>query len=325
MVDVTRDEAGVWHLDRNAAEQPNPPYDEALPRYLTAFDAAFVGAAALCESEFVKALLRVGSMQDAGWDPYETTLEAIPAMNKLHDQIPTDTGWPDFYAARHLQLWTYGHIIEASEPYATIADMLDIASGGYFKPYRFPEINLGGKRARDTPFAPTRPQFFSEKFPQIEKLADAANLPRTLDPIREVWDSKLRNGIFHADYSLHGGAVRLLAKGGYTHEEIMVLINRALAYHEAMANLVRGYRRSYVEPKELPVHTDLARKPNETITVMVRDGEGAIGVRYVHTAEEVAAGAIPAYLARLYPDEVSAVQADPTLVRLPARPQNADE
>jgi hypothetical protein len=55
------------------------------------------------------------------------------------------------------------------------------------------------------------------------------------------------------------------------------------------------------------------------MVVMVREGTGAIGLRYVYTPEEIAAGAIPAHIARLYPDELEAVHADPTFVMLPAR------
>jgi hypothetical protein len=321
---IERDDDGVWTLARELGETPNEPYDEALPRYLTLFDKAFTKASDACESEFVKALIRVGSAQDAGWDPYETTLDAIPAMTKLHDEIPPDeTGWTNFYAARHLQLWTYGHIIEASEPYAILADMLHIAGGGFFMPYRFPEIKLGGKKVQSQLIAPSRPQFFSEKFPQIKALAEAAGLPEALEPIEEVWDAPLRNAIFHADYSLRGGEVRLLRKGSYSHDEVNTLVNRAFAYHEAVAGLVRTYRCAYEEPVELLLHPEVAHEPGETITVMVRDGDGAIGLRHVHTRDEVAAGAISAHMARLFPDEAAAVQADPTLVRFPARP--ADE
>jgi hypothetical protein len=77
--------------------------------------------------------------------------------------------------------------------------------------------------------------------------------------------------------------------------------------------------RSYTEPVGVRVHPEAASEENEEMVVIVREGRGAVGLRYVHTPEEVAAGAIPAWLARLYPDEVEAVQADPTLVVLPAR------
>jgi hypothetical protein len=317
-VQVTRNDDGQWSLERQTGDVGNPSYDEALPRYLTAFDRVFAKAAGACESEFVKALIRVGGAQDAGWEPYDTTLDAIPSMMKLHDSIG-DANWSDFYTARHLQLWVYGHIVEASEPYAILADMLHIAAGGWFMPYRFPEKQLGGKNTERLALAPTRPQFRSEKLPQIEALAEEAGLIDALEPLQQVWDTDLRNAIFHADYSLHGGEVRLKGKRSYTHDEIQGLINRALAYHETVAFLVRSSRRFYEEPVELDVHPEVATVPDEKVTVVVRDGDGAIGIRYVQTREEVAAGAIPAYMARLLPDEVRAMRDDPTLVHLPAR------
>lgn len=321
MPQLRQGDDGVWTLhfeDDEIPDERNAAHDEALPRYVTAFDRVFTKAKDACESEFVKALLRVGGLQDAGWDPYESTQRAIPAMVAVHERLPHG---PDYFeTARHLQLWTYGHIIEASEPYAILADLLDIASGGFFKPYRFPPVPV--YRARQgQPAPPTRPQFFREKLPELERLADEAQEPGALVPIREVWDYELRNAVFHADYSLYGGEVRIPRRAAYSHEQIMMRVNQAIAYHEALAALVKGYRRSYDEPERVLVHPELANEPDEAMTVMIRAGEGAIGLRYVYTAEEVAAGAIPAYLARLYPEEAAAVQADATLVLLPARPE----
>jgi hypothetical protein len=76
---------------------------------------------------------------------------------------------------------------------------------------------------------------------------------------------------------------------------------------------------SYTEPVRVQVHPSIAREEYEEMVVMVRKGRGAIGLRYVYTPEQVAAGAIPAWMARLYPDEAAAVEADPTLVLLPPR------
>ncbi len=239
-------------------------------------------------------------------------------MIQLHHQI--GDGADDFETARHLQLSTYGHIIEASEPYEILADMLHIAGGGYYAPFRFPDRDVYPPRPGRPP-PPTRPATFREKLVELERLADDVGEPGVLDPVREVWDFELRNAVFHADYSLHGSEVRIPRRGGsYSHEEFMTLVNRAIAYHEALAMLVNGYRRGYNEPKRVLVHNESAREPDEAMVVMIREGEGAIGLRYVYTAEEVAAGAIPAHIARLYPDEVEAVRADTTLVRLPARP-----
>jgi hypothetical protein len=118
MVTFSKNETGVWTmtLDETDAEERNAVFDEAVPRYLNAFDPAFVRAAEVDEAEFVKALLRISSVQEAGWDPYETTLRAVPAMQTLHSLIPEGDEW--YETSRHLALWTYGHVIEASEPYA---------------------------------------------------------------------------------------------------------------------------------------------------------------------------------------------------------------
>src|SRR5688572_28258360 len=113
-------------------------------------------------------------------------------MIDLHSQVPE--GRDHFQTARHLQLWTDAHIIEASEPYAILADMLDIANGGFFKPYRFPPVPIYRVRANQ-PAPPTRPQFFREKLPELERLAAEVQEEATLEPIREVWDHDLRNAV----------------------------------------------------------------------------------------------------------------------------------
>ena len=305
----------MWTLDgADGGEPRNAPFDEALPRYLTAFDAVFAKAEQRCESEFVKALIRVGGMQDAGWDPYETTLRAIPAVRRLHELIPGDDDWSNFETARHLELWVYGHIIEASEPYAILADMLHVSDGGFFMPYRFPDKEL---RAREGEIRPKRPWFFSEKLPVLEALAAAAELETALGPVREIWDNNLRNAVFHADYSLHGGEVRTRGRV-YEHEDIQTLVNRALAYHDALALLVEQHRLGYQEPKMLGLHPD-AGGPNERGVVMVRDGTGAIGFKHPYTADEIAQGAIAWHMARLFPDEAEALRDDPELAHFPAR------
>jgi hypothetical protein len=229
----SRQDDGTWIVERDELDSGdrNDVYDEAVLRYLAAFDPAFNKAYEACESEFVKALIRVSSMQDAGWDPYQTTLRAIPAMLQLHALIPEG---PDHHeTSRHLALWTYGHIIEASEPLALLGDMLDIANGGWFKGLmRFPEVPARRPReGEDEQLIPTRPQrALDEKIPVLERMAEALDQPGVVAPVREVWDRELRNAVFHADYSIHGPETRIPAKGkAYSQDEVQTLVNRALA------------------------------------------------------------------------------------------------
>lgn len=310
MASFARSKEGVWTvtLDETDSADRNPVFDEAVPRYLTAFDPAFTKASEENEAEFIKALLRAWPMQDAGWDAYGTTLRAIPAMMKLHTVIPAGDEW--YETSRHLALWTWGHVVEASEPYAIVADMLHIANGGFYMPYRFPQ-------------AP--PPRHDEKMTELEQLADAAGMPDVLEPMKEIWDRELRNAVFHADYTVHGGETRIPGLNRrYSHGEVQTLVNRGLAYHEALAILRRAYRAEYTEPTIVTIKARNEEEQDEPGVVMVRDGVGAIGLKHSHTVEEIAAGAIPWHMALLYPDEAEALRADPTLAHFPAQPSGGE-
>lgn len=327
MVTFNRDDAGVWTmtLDETDQRDRNPVYDEAIPRYLSTFDPAFARALDADQAEFIKALLRIVGVQEAGWDPYQTTIRAVPAMMKLHALIPSGDEWHE--TSRHLALWTYLHAVEASEPYAMLADLLDVAGGGWAYGIRFPEVPYGRTRANGT--RATRPQRHDEKMKELRRLAAVADLSGVLEPLDEVWDRELRNAVFHADYSIHGSETRIPSLGRrYTHEEIQTLVNRGLACHEALALLRRMYRGSFTEPVCIPIRW---RRPvhgggdeeflieEDVARVIVRDGVGVIGLKHAHTADEIAHGAIAWHFAHLYPDERAALHADPTVDHFPAR------
>ena len=310
MARLERDEHGVWTLHLEEGDEGrNTDHDEAAPRYLTALDSVFERAREQSEFEFIYTLLRVRGLQGPGWDAYETTLRAITAMRKLHEEIaPADE---NFEAARHLQLWTYGHIAEASEPYEILANLLDIANGGRFLAWRFLPDSRG------------RPQPVGRKIEQLETLAAAVGEEQALTPLQEIYDRRLRNAVFHADYTLHGGEVRLPAQGvTYNHEEVMRLINRALAYHDALSLLFRTAVSSYEGPAAIPVHPDFSADPDELATIIVREGHGVVGLKHSLTASEIAIGGIPWRVGIFTRDEVAALDADPELALLPARPAN---
>src|SRR6266481_2584039 len=220
---LIRNNSGIWSLrieseaEKTAQERNHASYFEAFPRYLTSLDPGFTTARERSEFSFLWTLLGIRGMQDAGWNPYETSLEAIDEMRALQAKAKS------FYSARHIQLWLFGHIVEASEPYEILANLIGISQGEPFLTARFPPSN-------------GRPQSPGSKITQLEEAAIAAGLPGVVTPMREVWDRDLRNAIFHSDYSLHGGEVRFKKDGRYTaysHEEILTLVNRALAYFPA--------------------------------------------------------------------------------------------
>jgi hypothetical protein len=288
---LQRDENGQWafteeSLPYRPKEGFHQIFNENAIRFLNNFDILFRAAKSACEFEFVCTLIGVKGMQDVNWDPFETTRRAIPAMIKLHDKID------DFETQRHLGLWTYGHIVEASEPYEHLANLIAVSQGERCSTRRFPPHKNG------------RPQNPGEKIQKLEKMAKTAGMPSAIDTLKDIWDAKLRNSIFHADYGLQGDSVIVPSVSRrYTHDQIMTIINRALAFHHALIKLIEIYRETYERPISLAVHPRFGHFPDEKATVVVREGTGAIGVKASWSPEDISRGRIPWFFGIVTLDE----------------------
>ena len=307
MPGLKRDDDGTWEIvgARRGAGLGDELHDQALVRYLTALDPAFTRSRETSEFEFILTLLRIRGAQAAGWDPFVSTRAAIEAVRGLGSRVGRRR--ESFAAGRHLQLWLYGHIVEASEPYEILANLVDIAAGGQFLAWRFPDEG-------------TRPQPVSRKIESIAAQAASAGMPTVADPLNEVFDRVFRNGIFHADYSLHGGEVRLPREGRtYTHEGVMEQVNRALAYFDALTILFDAHVRSYTEPVGIPVSPTFAHGAAEEATIIVRTGHGVVGMKHSLSDAELAGGGIPWRLGIFTPQELALLEHDPHLALLPER------
>lgn len=303
---ICQDKDGVFQVildeeEKLDSNRYNDWYMEALSRYLNSLDLAFTKAKEKNEFQFILSLLRVRGVEDAGWDPFETTLNVIPEMLYVHERITSN-----FEAARHIQLWTYGHILEASEPYELLANLIDVVNGGTFVFRRFPP-----KR--------NRPQSPGEKIQELPKMANTTGIPDVLIPLVEIWNRNLRNSIFHADYALFGGEVRTIRPScNYTHEEIMRLINRTLAYHQALAGLFHAYIESYSESKIIEVDSRFSHDPEERATIIVREKKGLAGLKDSWSIRQIRFGKIPFRIGRFTPYEKRLLDSDPTLAVLPS-------
>lgn len=304
---LIRNDDGLWELKTEGDEHPelknfHPSYSEALPRYFTALDKAFTKAKEKCEFEFLLTLLRVRGIDNRGiGDPYDTTLRAVPLLYEVHNRTE------NYEAARHLQLLIYGHIVEASEPYEILSNLVNVSLGGRFSSQFFPYK-----------FGTVRPESPSFKIKEIEKSAVKAGIPEVCIPLNEIWDRELRNSIFHADYILNGGEVLTRSKR-YSHEEIMTKVTRAVVYHEALAGLYRLHIQSYSKSKAISVHPEFSKAPGEQAIVIVRDGHGVVGLTSGWTKEEIAQGKINWRVDRFNKEEIRLLEDNPTLTLLPKR------
>ncbi len=301
------DDTGLWTGtvtdDERAVRVFAPAYVEALVRYLNAFDPLFSGAQKRNELEFLLSLFRVKGIEAPGWDPYQTTREAISSLLAVHGRLTATR--EDTVAARHLDLWLYGHIVEASEPYELIADLLEVVGGGH---YTWGETSFPPK----TSGAPQTP---GEKIRILEQLALKVGLPATVVPLREVWNREIRNAIFHADYTLYGDEFRLTSQPRRTvsRKERMGLINRALAYHSALETVFNFYVSEYTAPKCIPNSEHFQGAPGLEWVVIVREGYGVAGVKDAWTDYDEEAGRMPLRIGQFYDDETILLDEDPRL------------
>lgn len=299
------DEVGFWKLEATDEEwKLKPDYIRALPLYLNGLDSIFARAQLQDEAQLILSLLGIKGLQTAGWDPYETTIDAIQAATRLHNE--TD----DRVAAWHLALWVYGHIVEAAAPYDLLANLISVAKGG--EAGMFPFASESGRL-----LSPGR------KLELIGLGAEEIGNQAARPLLAAIWHRQLRNGVFHADYTIHGSEIRLVGDGAVLPvDEFAALSGRAHGYHDAMINLRRYYRSLYTEPKIVPAGPIA---PGQNLTIIVREGYGAVGIRDAFTPAERAAGGIPFRYARLFPDEMALIDADPELALLPARPESEPE
>lgn len=301
--DVLRDsDSGVWTVEVDDEERGlKPDYFAALPRFLTAFDSLARAAKGVAEAQFVLALLGVRGLQGAGWDPYETTIQGVKAVTHLHNE--TD----DRLAAQHLQLWLYGHIVEAAVPYDLLANLARISVGEaarmtWFLARGYRQVSPG------------------EKIETIASWADEAGNQAVSYLLPQIWDRDLRNAVFHSDYTIHGAEIRLPEVGeARSLVELARLSGVASAYHDSVIGVRRFHLESYTAPKRVRAGAISPANPDEEFVVIVREGDGAVGIKDTLSAEERAAGGITFRYARLYPDESEMLDADPELAELPAR------
>lgn len=150
-------------------------------------------------------------------------------------------------------------------------------------------------------------------------MANRINMSGSIFPFQDVFDRELRNAIFHSDYALHGGEVRLPKGDGqvFSHGEIQALINKALAHINALKNLISGYIRSCQSPKIIPVHPEFSTVPQEQAITIVRNGYGLVGLKDDWSIDELERGKIPFRIGRFFKYERNMLDKDPTLTVLP--------
>jgi hypothetical protein len=208
--------------------------------------------------EFVCTLVRAAGLQSTGWDSHQESLAFLEDLKRLgaldlpQDQFPE----PDATKAR-LYLISYCHAIEMNMPYELMANLLRLRLGKKYAINPFEHLEPVPKKGKKPAFLLNRRPLSPEtKIKEIERLSAEANLSEVGAALRGIYDSVIRNAMYHSDYVLHAGSMRLLssyrkskAENVMTKmipfDELMDVINEAFAFYSALIILYNRACRSF--------------------------------------------------------------------------------
>jgi hypothetical protein len=282
-----RADDGRWTLLR-PLRSAHPSYSDGVLRYLNSLDPLFSRAKSACEFEFILSLLRVSGVKGPGWDPLETVEEALRCFTVIKRRLR------DQRHVAHQALVLYGLVIEASEPYEVLANLMHVMEGGRWHHTNFPDqVYADGRR---------RPLHPKEKIEQLKSRGKRLRLE--LDFFDEFVDNGLRNAVFHSDYSIHWPWVRVCSESRQIDfDEWMMLVNRSQAYLEAFLGLLQYHVAAYGMPAVIPVHPEFSPNPDEKAVVIVRQNHGVVALKDNWSKAELAGGAIPFTIGKFLPYE----------------------
>jgi hypothetical protein len=189
-------------------------------------------------------------------------------------------------------------IIESSEPYELLANLLNIIEGKRFHIRNFPDYK--DQKGRN------RSQHPMDKINQLISRAKKKRLDLSI--LTDLADMNLRNAVFHSDYVIYKSSIRTLNPyKHYSNNEWLSLINKAMAYYESLLNLYRMHIALYNEPRIINIHPDFSKDPNAKAVTIIRKKHGLIGIRDNWTEEELKKGHIPFRLCRYLPYEAKMI------------------
>ena len=298
---IFNEQTNQYEYHGDLPEDTNTYYAEVFIKYFNILFQLYSEAFEVSEYSALMTLLAVRGIEDPGWDPYESTLNIVDSVRDIHGKVE------DYVAQKNLQLWSYCHILEASEPYEKIMNLLSIINGKEYTTECFPANKRGN------------PQTPGQKIAKIKELSRKLAICPLEDIFDDLWDKQLRNSIFHSDYSFYGEYTRTRNPfREFTGKEINEKINKTLAYLDSMRAIHKNFISSYEEPCLVDLPKTFSGRQSEKARVIVRKKHGAVGIKDNYSIEELRKGFIPFRLGRFYDYEIELLNKDSELALLPA-------
>lgn len=236
--------------------------------YLSVFGPLFEAAIDASEFNLIMSLLAIRGMQDGGWEPYENTTRVAIEAHEQQEKMPATL-------RVNMGLWLYVNLIECSEHFELIANLLRTVKGEDYIIANHKDRNFVNLK-------------LIHKIDRLSKLAKDTNFEDVVRPFKEGYNSRLRNAIGHGDYAIKGGE-----RGGITvsddegfpiifsHQETSDTINRALALHAVISGLRQSYIELYQKSEVIKSSSAFGHGSPIDITIIVRKGKGLLGIRCI--------------------------------------------
>ena len=205
--------------------------------------------------EVVCTLVRANGMRDTGWDSYYESLALLEDLKNLQlIDLPREKFPEPENTQARLALISYCHVIEMDLPYELLANLLRVRTGKKYATDPF--AHLATPIIRKKVLKQIKSAGPEKKIAEIEELSVKAGLPDVGTALRGIYDPVIRNAVYHSDYALHDGSMRLLSGSRFSKEDgcntplitfaaLAEVTSEAFAFHSALIALYKRSCRSF--------------------------------------------------------------------------------
>ena len=210
--------------------------------------------------EWACTMVRVTGLKDTGWDSYTESISLLEDFTQLMAlELPKDRFPNPANTQARLALTSYSHMIEMSVPYELLANLLRLRLGMKYSIHPLAHLNKlrdtkvnGAKVKKVVPASPIA------KINEIDDMAGKAGVPEVGAALKHIYNSTIRNAIYHSDYAIHNDSLRLLSGAHYskkdgcntplvTFDELGEVTSEAFAFHSALLMLWKRQRKLFID------------------------------------------------------------------------------
>jgi hypothetical protein len=256
--------------------------------------------------EWACTMVRVTGMKDAGWDSYSESIALLEDLTQLMGlDLPQDKFPNPANTQARLAVIAYSHMIEMSVPYEFLANLLRLRLGMKYSIQPLAHLNqIKGTKVNGVKAKKIVPASPIAKINEIDEMSKRADVPAVGAALRGIYNSTIRNAVYHSDYVIHDNSLRLLSgfhhskKEGcntplITFDELGEVTSEAFAFHSALLALWKRQRKLFIDFRGKVLPFDEHYKgvieftfegdslngfrvywPNETVGVCARNDDG---------------------------------------------------